>query len=370
MIIGIEAAHANKKKRSGVEEVCFRLIQELKKIIPRDVGVVLYSNAPLSGELAALPANWKIKILRWPFSKLWSHLRLSFEFLFSPPDIFFAPGQLIPFFAPKKTAVFVHDSAFEATPEAYRFFGRLYLKWMNRRIVSKAKIIITSTEFNKREMIKYYGKDVESKIRVIPLAYDSEKFTVHSAQFTGDALKKYGIKQPFILSVGRLETKKNTARLIEAFNKIKNNQSNIQLVLAGPPGAGHEAVKEAIEKSPFKKDMILPGFVSEGDLPALYAGAEVFVFPSLYEGFGLPVLEAMASGCPVIASGGGALEEVGGGAAIYVNPQSVDDIARGIGEFLNDQNLREEKIRLGLERVRQFFWNKTAWGVWESMRYL
>ena len=141
MILGIEASHANKKNRTGVEEYSWQIIQQLKKQIPSDMRVILYSQEPLVGELAVLPKNWEVKILSWPFGKGWSQVRLSLEFLLEPPDVFFAPGQLVPFACPKNTIVTVHDSAFLFEPKSYWWASRWYLKLMNCLIVKKAKLI-------------------------------------------------------------------------------------------------------------------------------------------------------------------------------------------------------------------------------------
>ncbi len=370
MLIGIEAAHANKEKRTGVENVCFALIQELKKQIPSSVRVILYSNARLRGELGELPDNWREKILSWPFKKLWSQLRLSWELLFHPPDIFFAPGQLVPFFCPKKTISIIHDSAFLVYPEAYNFWGRQYLKWMNKRVVKKSWKIITSSEFNKCEIRKYYGERAAEKTVVVPFAYDHSKYKQLDFGQNGLCLMQEAtnnIHGLFIMSVGRLEKKKNTVNIVRAFNWLKSTNNSqhpvrdLQLLLVGHPGVGYTEVAEEIDKSPYKQDIILLGWVGSGTVPYLLNKAKAFIFPSLYEGFGLPVLEAMACGCPVIASDIPALREVGGEAAIYYqNAEDAASLAKNIIEILRDDALRKNKIQAGLERVQSFVWVKTA----------
>lgn len=366
MVIGIEAAHASKPKRTGVEEYCFQLIQELKKIIPADARVILYANEPLRGELAALPNNWQVKVLRWPLKKLWSQLRLSFELLFHPPDVFFAPGQLVPFITPQKTIVMIHDSAFVAYPQAYRFWGRQYLRLMNLLIVKKSIRLITSSSFNKTELEKLYGRSVAGKTAVIPLGFDHYRFHPGVA-LGGEALaKNYGITKPFIMTTGRLEAKKNTARLVAAFALVKK-QHDIQLVLVGKPGYGYQAVHTAIEQSPYKKDIIIPGYVAGKFLAPLVDSAAVFVFPSAYEGFGIPVLEAMACGTPTVASRVGPLPEVAGAAARYFDPNDVADLARAINVLLEDNNEREKLRLFGYERVPLFSWEKTAAATWAEI---
>lgn len=410
MLVGIDATHANKIHRTGVEEYCFQIIQELKKKIPSDTRVVLYSNNVLIPELAQLPNNWEVKILVWPFKKMWSQFRLAYELWRNPPDVYFSPGQLLPFFAPKNSVVMVHDSAFEAYPSVYRFFGCQYLKWMNRLVVKKAKLILTSTEFNKKELLKYYCHNVihadcqcrshprsarinssgnpvgdcncepkvkqslVSKIKVIPLAYDTKKFNLEKpiSQLSFRATERsrgisciYG---QYILSIGRLEEKKNTARIVQAFEIVKKQMPDLKLILVGKPGAGYEKVKQTIEQSIFKKDIILPGFVSSDDLVNILKNAQVFVFPSLYEGFGIPVLEAMAVGVPVVASKGSALDEVGGGAVEHVNPFDINDIGLKIFELINDGEYRKNKISLGLEQVKKYSWDETARLTWETIK--
>ena len=365
MIIGIDASHANKANRTGVEEYCFQIIQEFKKTIPSNVKVVLYSLTELFPELAVLPANWEIKILRWPLKKMWSQFRLAYELWKNPPDVYFSPGQLLPLVAPKNSVVTVHDSAFEACPRVYHFFGRQYLKWMNRLIVKKAKFILTSTEFNKQEMLRFYQKffkhkeDLENKIKIVSLAYDKEKYN----QYTALTENLYG---QYILSIGRLEQKKNTKLIVEAFNIVKKQSPDLKLVLVGSPGAGFGEIKKAIDQSEYKKDIICPGFMSSPQLVSVLRQAQVFVFPSLYEGFGIPVLEAMAVGVPVVASDIPALHEVGSDAVSYASMAS-QDLADYILKSINTVGYRGAKIADGLERVKEYGWQKTAKLSWDKI---
>ncbi|MBI5729295.1 MAG: glycosyltransferase family 4 protein [Candidatus Magasanikbacteria bacterium] len=363
MVLGIEASHANKPDRTGVEEYCFQIIQEFKKIIPADVRVVLYSNEPLRNGLEIMPGNWEAKVLRWPLKKLWSQTRLAWELLFHPPDVFFAPGQLIPFITPRRTIAMIHDSAFVACQEAYRFWSRQYLRFMNWLIIRKSIRLLTSSSFNKIELEKFYGRSATEKTAVIPLGFDRKRFHSGVALESAALAKNFGVTKPFIMTTGRLEAKKNTRRLIEAFDIIKK-QHDIQLVLVGKPGYGYEAAQAALEQSPYKKDIIVPGYVEQHDLPWLVASARVFVFPSAYEGFGIPVLEAMACGTPTIASRVGPLPEVAGAAARYFDPADVADLVRAATALLEDDNERARLRSLGFERVALFSWEKTAAATW------
>lgn len=362
MIIGIDASHANKVNRTGVEEYCFQMIEELKKIIPPDVRVILFSPTPLLSEFSALPSNWEIKILPWPLKKLWSQLCLSVELKRHPVDIYFSPGQLLPFFAPKNSVVMVHDSAFEAYPRAYRFWGRQYLKWMNKLIIKKSKLILTSTKFNKSELLKYYGKLFEEqknlfdKIKVIPLAYDNKKFNLE----TPSAKNLFG---KYILSIGRLEEKKNTKMIVEAFELLKSKFLDLKLVLIGRPGAGYEDIKKTIESSEYKKDIVEMGYVPGA--AGILKNAQVFVFPSVYEGFGIPVLEAMAVGVPAVVSDIEVFHEVGREALVYAH--NTQDMADKILTLMTQSEFRKRQVEEGLETVKQFSWHITAALSWQEI---
>lgn len=367
MLIGIDGSHANKEQRTGVEEYCWQIIQALKKIIPSDMRVVLYSNKTLLPPLNDLPANWQVKILNWPFRKLWSQTRLAYELWKNSPAVYFSPGQLLPWLMPRRTVVMVHDSAFVAHPRAYKFFGRLYLRLMNWWIVKRATKIITSTFFNRAELIRYYGIEVADKTEIIPLAFNKNLYNVSAEQFSSATLEQgWGISKPFVLFIGRLETKKNVARLVEAFEKIKI-QLDWQLILVGKPGCGHNTIKQKINSSAYKNDIKILNWVDTADLHGLLRAAQLLAFVSLYEGFGLPLLEAMACGCPVVAADIEALKEVGQECALYADPANSQDIAEKIMSLQIDSVLRARLINCGLERVKSFNWEETAKQTWDCL---
>lgn len=367
MFIGIDASHANKIKRTGVEEYCWQIIQELKKIIPLSARVILYSNKPLFSPLNNLPDNWQIKILRWPFSKLWSQIRLAYELKRNPPDVYFSPGQILPWLTPRRAVVMVHDSAFVAQPKAYKLFGGWYLRLMNRLIIKRAAKIITSTFFNRAELSRYYGVEAGDKTEIIPLAFNKNFFNLNTSKLSSAVLqKKWGIDRPFILFIGRLETKKNVVGLIEAFEKIKL-KLNWQLVLVGKFGHGGTAVKQKIRASACKSDIKILNWVDTADLPGLLGGARLLAFVSLYEGFGLPLLEAMACGCPVVAADIDSLKEVGQDCVLYVNAIDSQDIANKILTLHTDNAIRARLVSCGLERVNNFNWEETATKTWECL---
>lgn len=362
MVIGIEATHANRRERSGVEEYCFEIIQFLKKTIPSTERVILYSNAPLIDELKDLPSNWEVKILRWPLKKLWTQIRLSLHFLFHRKkiDVFFAPGQLIPSICPKNTVVMLHDSAFMVYPRAYGFLSRIYLRRMNNRILKKASRIITSSEFNRREIQRLYGVNPAKKVYVVPIAFQPLS---PPPNFNP---KDYGITKPYILTIGRLETKKNTKHLVQAFC-VARQAIDAQLVLVGRPGRGYHAVHKEIDLCPYKEDILRFDHLDPGPLAGILKHASVFVFPSIYEGFGLPLLEALSLGVPAIASDIEALREVGGNAVTFVDPMDTRALADTIEKIVKNMG---DQIRLsheGRERAAAFSWQKTAELTWKMI---
>ncbi|MFA5358995.1 MAG: glycosyltransferase family 1 protein [Patescibacteria group bacterium] len=368
MKIGIDASRANRSQKTGVEWYAWHVIQEFKKIIPPTVEVVLYSDTPLTGDLAILPANWKSKILVWPPKFLWTHFRLSVELLLHKPNIYFIPAHVIPFLSRGKAVVAIHDVAYKVFPRAYTRKGRFYLNlttWWQKMFVKK---IITISEVSKNDIIKYYHVP-QNKIAVIPIAYDAKCYQlINDEQKTSAVLAKYGVTKPFIMSISRLEYKKNTHGIINAFSQLPDRNS--QLLLVGKPGRGYQYIQNALDSSPAKDHIILPGWIKEEDVPYLMNAASAFVFPSFYEGFGIPILEAMACGCSVITSNTTACPEVAGNAAILVDPQNTEQITEAINKILTDRTLAEELKNRGLERVKNFSWSKTAEATWKEIEKL
>jgi glycosyltransferase involved in cell wall biosynthesis len=365
IIIGIDASRANTLNRTGVEGYVYQIIQNLKKIeCKKDIQFLLYTREPLIHALQKdLPEYVEVKVLRWPpvgFAhdkpkRLWTQIRLSWEMLVNPPDVLFVPGHVFPIIHPKKTVMTVHDVAAQAFPESYNWFERWYSRWSAKVAVKKLWKVITISEFTKSEL----GVEHQERVSVIPLAYDNAYRVIDDIDRIDEVLQKYTIQKHYVLSVGRLETKKNTVRTVQAFNVLKQRQidiyKNLQLVLVGGKGHGYEEVLVEIENSPYKKDILLPGFVDEVDLPYIMNGADAFVFPSLYEGFGIPILEAFACGTPVVTSNTSACKEVAGDAAVLVDPLDVTSIANGIEEAM-----RGEYVDRGLDRVKGYSWEKTA----------
>ncbi|HXS67355.1 MAG TPA: glycosyltransferase family 1 protein [Candidatus Polarisedimenticolia bacterium] len=256
----------------------------------------------------------------------------------------------------------IHDLAPFRVPKKYSRSRMFYGRVIARRLAQRQDAVIAISE-NTASDIREFFQVQANRIQVIHNGLDHERF------FPGDRVEareavaqRHKIQAPFFLYVARLEhPAKNHVRLISAFNEFKSaTGSHWQLVFGGSDWHGAEAIHAAAKQSPFASDIRLLGFVADDDLPALYRAADAFVYPSLYEGFGMPPIEAMACGCPVISSTRGSLGEVVGSAAAIVEPEDVNSITKQLVSLANDANLRERLRAAGLEHAGQFDWNNTA----------
>jgi len=359
MIIGIDASRANEDQKTGVGWYAYFLIQELKKVTSGDIQVILYSRQPLKGELAELPEGWSSKVLEWWPSRLWTQVRLSIEMLFHPPDVLFVPAHVPPPIHPKKTVMMVHDVAALRFPQSYSGFERWLSVRSAKQAVKKLWKVLTPSIFTKNELEELLGSTT-SNINVVHHGVGSEYRVISDEGEVQKRLKKYGIQKPFALTIGRLEEKKNTKRVVEAFDGLAGSESDLRLVLVGKAGYGYEEVQRAVGNTKNQERILELGYVAQEDVPYLINAAELIVYPSLYEGFGLVALEAFACGTPVVASKGSSIEEVAGGGAVYVDPMKAEEIVSAMRDLLTDESLRKEKVRLGFERVKQFSWQRCA----------
>lgn len=354
MLIGIDASRAFLKRRTGIEEYSYQVIAALRKPLA-DADVVLYIRSDQSVSFD-IPDRWRVKRLRSP--RLWTQGRLSLEMFLHPPDTLFVPAHTVPIIHPARTIVTVHGLEYETFPAGYSFWDRLYMRLSIRFSVRAAIRVIAVSENTKRDLMRFYDVP-EEKISVIyegvPENFQfpiSNLQTISKSQFSNP-------ETPYLLFIGRLEERKNIVRIIEAFGVLKEKYDiPHELVLAGKPGYGYEQIRSAIRHSP--SVVRETGYVSEEEKRRLLKGADAFLFPTLYEGFGLPVLEAQAAGVPVVASTAGSLQEIGGKGALYADPLSVADIAETTRKLLSEKGLRDDILEEGYENVRRFGWEKCA----------
>jgi len=360
MIIGIDASRANREQKTGIEWYSYYLIQELKKIpfAPGDK-FILYTPFELKGHLAELPTNWEEKVLKWPPKYLWTQVRLAWEMLFHSPDLLFVPAHCTPLFSLVKKVVTIHDLGFKHFAKSYSLFQRIYYFLSHYWSLKMAQQIIVPSEFTKNDILRNFCSP-RGEITVIPLGYTSKKNLFNTQIDSNLILNKYKIKKPFFFYVGRLEKKKNILGLIKAYQKLKKSEQEMEipnLVLGGKPGYGYTEIKKEILNSEDVKEI---GYIAQEDLSTLYSSALALVFPSFYEGFGLPLLEAMANNCPVLASNAGSLPEVGGEAVLYFNPSDIEDIKNVMLKIVRDKGIGQSLIKKGNQRVKFFSWEKCA----------
>jgi glycosyltransferase involved in cell wall biosynthesis len=268
-----------------------------------------------------------------------------------PIDVFHAQFILPPFVGSRMVTT-IPDIGYEHYPEFFPLYQRAWSRLLIRASARRADHIITVSEYSKSDIAKTYGIDRE-KITVTPES-PSENFYPRQRAKAGEVVAKYGVKSSFILYLGRLQGRKNLTRLVNAYSRIRREGCEQKLVLAGKPDSFFQATRSRIHELRLDDDILLPGYVSPEDVPWLYSAADIFVYPSLYEGFGLPVLEAMACGVPVITSQGSALQEVVGDAGLLVDPLDELSIASAIRRLLSDSSLRGQLSDAGLKRSSDF----------------
>ena len=369
MLIGIDASRLNVKNKTGVENYSSKLIYWLKKIDHHNQ-YILYTPKISDTELLELPDNFHLHVI--PFPRLWTQIRLPFGLRSDRPDVFFVPSHVLPFipFRSKKV-VTIHDVAFRYLPESYSDFARNYLDLTTRYALKVADKIITISQTTKNDLIKFYGAK-EDKIKVVYLGYDapiSKKESFQDVKWEVIA-EKFKINKRFLLFIGRIEKKKNIANLIKAFYEVLATGADLQLVLAGSKNKDYEIVDELIAKYNLQERVIFTGYVKEEEKDYLLHNASAFVFLSLYEGFGIPVLEAFSAGLPVIASDIPVFQELYKDAAVLVDPNKTDEICLAITKVLKDRRKQESMIRRGHELAGEFTWEKCARETLEALNEL
>jgi len=366
MIVGIDGSRAFLPERTGIEEYSYQVIRHLRDSLSSEP-VFLYIRPEQAVDFD-LPKNWQVKRLWAP--RLWTQARLSLEMFFHPVDMLFIPAHTAPLIHPARTIVTIHGLEYEFCPEAYSFLERWYMRLSIRFSCTAASMLIAVSENTRRDLISLYGVP-EEKIVVISEGYE-QNFQFPISNFPAGAGPRQGggqsnpnfqfsISKPYLLFIGRLEERKNVVRIIEAFEILKEKyRIPHQLILAGKPGYGYEKIRLQIADCRFKNDIQELGYISEEKKWELLRGAEIFVFPSLYEGFGIPVLEAQSVGTPVVTANTSSLPEVGGEGAVYADPLSAESIAEEIQRVLSDDVFRSGIIEKGSENVKRFSWESCS----------
>lgn len=349
VLIGIDASRITRRQRTGTENYS---LQVLRHVLARDDGYdfKLYLSQALEPGLLPDRPRVSTKVIRLP--RLWTQLGLSREMLSAPPDVLFVPSHVLPLICPARSVVVVYDVGHRFFPRAHTVPEWLYVEWAIRRHVRRATALLTISEASKRDLVRLYGAD-PARIDVAYPAVDAA-FQPAPQSEVERVRTKFGLTGRYVLHLGTVKPRKNLPRLIHA---VAHLPGDVQLALGGMTTFGGEAVEAAIAQTGVGDRVRRLAYVPSEDLPALYSGAACVAIVSLYEGFGMPALEALACGAPLVASNRGSLPEIVAQAAIVVEPLDVADIAHGLERALGDA----ERLRaLGPARAAQFTWGEAA----------
>ncbi len=377
MVIAIDGYEANVEHRVGIGRYAYEILTRMYAIRKEDlfyshIFFRIYLPQSPRSDMPKETAWWTYHIVK-P-KKLWTFIGFPLALFKDTPkaDVVFSPTHYIPRFITTPRVMSIMDVSYLSYPELFKAKDLHQLVHWTRYAATRAKLIFTISQFSRNAIIKQYRvtprqvvvtyPGLTEKVSGLPAGKAGIKYQVSSMEIT----KKYAIAKHYILSVGTVQPRKNYERLIQAFSlflqKNKQKFGTIDLVIVGKKGWLYDEILYAPKKFGVEKQVKFLDFVPDSDLAAIYKNALCFALPSLYEGFGLPVLEAMACGCPVVVSNSSSLPEIAGQAGVYVDPDDVESIANGLLTAVRQRNLMQGKIRVkkGLDQVSKFSWDKAA----------
>jgi glycosyltransferase involved in cell wall biosynthesis len=360
MIFGIDASRAVTRQRTGTEAYAYFLIREIIPLAAdRGHRIRLYFNQTPAPDMFPQAAHVESIII--PRARFWTHVRLRQELNSRPPDVFFTPAHVIPIGYRGPSVATIHDLGYEYFPEAHPRRQLAYLRWSTRHNTRAARRVIVDSKATGDDLVRLYKGDL-AKINVIYPGIDPEIKQSEDRLQIELALKKYDIRVPYLLYLGTLQPRKNLLRLIEAFVHSGLHREGVSLVLAGKPGWLAQPILETINElpKPVRDQVILTGYIGETEKNLVLSGATAMVFPSLYEGFGFPVLEAQACGTPVVCSNTSSLPEVAGNGAILVDPTNVSALVEAMRDVIGDDLIRSRLITAGQANTSRFTWDAAA----------
>lgn len=378
MIIGIDGNEANVKNRVGSGIYAYELIKQFVKlsakrysgeqsdsrIISTDSGqarmtsFVVYLKEKPQEDFPKETENFKYFV--FGPKKFWTQFALPIKLTFgSKPNVFFSPAHYGPRFSKIPYVVTIHDLSYLHFPELFRHEDLLQLTNWSKYSIKNSAAIIAPSKSTKEDIVKNYSVSPD-KITVTYEGYNKEVFKAQSAPKIAAVKKKYKIVGEYIIFVGTLQPRKNIERLIESFSNLKFEIRNLKLVICGKKGWLYDSILEKSKTLGISNKVIFTDFVPDNDLPSLLSGAKVYVNPSLWEGFGIPVVEAQACGVPVVVSNTSSLPEIVGNSSIFVDPESAESISAGIKKVITDEKVRLDLIKKGNANLKRFSWETCA----------
>lgn len=351
MRIAVDASRCTVPRPTGTERYALELIRALLRQDSPHTFTLYFRDAPAPDLFPERPGT-AYRII--PFPRLWTHGRFAAALWQDRPDVTFVPAHTLPLVFPGRAVVTVHDLGFRYFPAAHPLRARLYLEWTTRHSVHRAGVVLADSQATAADLTRLYGAPPD-RIRVVYPGVEPPRPVL-----PGDVQAvraRYGLPERYFLFVGTLQPRKNIARLVEAYRRWRVAHPGDPAALALAGGRGWLYDPGWTEGAPGVR---LLGYVDEADKAALYAGALALAFPSLYEGFGFPVIEAMHCGAPVIASRASSLPELVGEAGLLVDPLDVDDIARALAQMADDADLRDRLRERGRRQAARFTWDAAA----------
>jgi glycosyltransferase involved in cell wall biosynthesis len=362
MIIGIDGNEANVEKRVGIGEYAYELLRQFAERREENIDFRIYLKTDPLPHMPRVHDRFTYRIIS-P-GKLWTQWRLPLDLYIHKPrvNVFFTPSHYAPRFSPMPTVISVMDLSYMFFPELFNKSDLYQLKNWTSYSVKKAKKVLTISNSSKNDIIKEYNIASGKVVVTYPGVREADSLTPQI--YSMNQIKNtHNISGNYILFVGTLQPRKNIIKLMEAFSHVASSEKSpkdLQLVIIGKKGWLYEEILNAPEKYDITDKVVFLDSITNEDLPLFYKNALCMVLPSLYEGFGLPVLEAMKYDCPVIASSVSSLPEAGGEACLYINPEDTADMSEKITSLITNENLRKELIEKGRAQVKKFSWQKTA----------
>jgi glycosyltransferase involved in cell wall biosynthesis len=347
----------------GVRQFITSIVPALARNRGRDELIVFYNNRKYSG----LAPDCREIVIQGRNRLWWDFVLFPRQLRKNRIEAAIFPKNVIPFFTGAANFVVIHDLAyFDRKLGEYPLLDTIYMRSLIPQSMRRAKGVFAVSEHTKKDIIHYTGCG-EEKITVTYEAADEIYQPIADNDFLRNVSRKYELPKQFILYVGSLSPRKNTPTLLRSFARVKDRIAH-SLVITASKSWKDKNVYDLINHLGLQSRLVKLGYVEADDMPALYNMASVYIYPSVYEGFGLPVLEAMQCGCPVIASNATSIPEVAGDAAMLVEPMDVQAWADGIYQVIMNRRLREEMIKKGFARAKQFSWDKCAERILETIR--
>jgi glycosyltransferase involved in cell wall biosynthesis len=357
MRIGYDLRRIN---NPGIGRYMRRIVEGVLQQAPQNEYVLIM--APGTEELIAgrCAPNVKTIVTTLPYYSIREQFELRSIARREKLDLFHSPHFLMPLLPACPTVITIHDVIYIACKEDLESrVGRIYYKWMMKAAAHQSQRIITDSEYSKKDIVRLLGVPPE-KVDVVLLGVENAFQPVREPQRLDAVAKKYGATKPFVLYTGIYKLRKNHAALLRAFANVRHSGFDLQLLIGGPLKEGKATLQQLASELDVAADVLLPGFIDETDLPALYSAALVYACPSNYEGFGFTILEAMGCGTPVVCNPSTSLPEVAGDAVLWANANSPQEFGQALARVCRDKSYRNDLVLRGFENIRRFQWQQAV----------